>query len=194
MFRPRALAGGKTKAGKLSSNIRKDNYKPESGKESVINGDGKLLKNPTDAKPASSGNAPKRRMTFGGLRSDKRGEIYKSQRRPSFMATLGNRAVKVAEAATKATRRLSITGNNGRGFELVAIGVSLQELSPKGRIGLQRKATNRKYAWTLILHATSSSLYCYLMSNFCCKRYINIHSIVSFGVFLRNGISAGSQN
>lgn len=63
--------------------------------------------------------APKRRMTFGGIRSDKRGEVYKAQRRPSFLEGVGRKAVGVAEAATKATRRLSFQGNN----ELVAIGV-----------------------------------------------------------------------
>lgn len=68
--------------------------------------------------------APKRRMTFGGLRSDRKGTVYTAQRRPNFVATLRQRVKKVAEVATGAARRLSIQGNNGQGFELVAIGVS----------------------------------------------------------------------
>ncbi len=65
--------------------------------------------------------APKRRMTFGGIRSDKRGEVYSAQRRPSFLQGVKRQAVGVAEAAAKATRRLSFQGNS----ELVAIGVRL---------------------------------------------------------------------
>lgn len=69
--------------------------------------------------------APNRRMTFGGLRSDTKGEVFNAHRRPSFLETLKKQAVDAAVVATKATRRLSITGNNGQGFELVAIGVRL---------------------------------------------------------------------
>lgn len=39
------------------------------------------------------------------------------------MSNLGKRVVKAAEVATKAARRISIAGNNGQGFELVAIEV-----------------------------------------------------------------------
>lgn len=76
-------------------------------------------------KAADGGNispfAPKRRMTFGGIRSDKRGEVYSAQRRPSFLEGVKRQAVGVVEAAAKATRRLSFQGNS----ELVAIGVRL---------------------------------------------------------------------
>lgn len=88
------------------------------------------LKNPVSKHASAdlppSGNLPTRRMTFGGLRSDKAGETYKMHRRPSFLASLRQKAVKVAEVATKATRRLSIAGNGGQGFALVAIGVSVE--------------------------------------------------------------------
>ncbi|CAM9685458.1 unnamed protein product, partial [Ectocarpus sp. 13 AM-2016] len=81
----------------------------------------------------STGSAPKRRMTFGGFRSDKRGEVYKEQRRPSFLEDIGRRATEMAEAAAKATRRISIHGNNGQGFELVAIGDRKQSTHETGR-------------------------------------------------------------
>lgn len=95
------------------------------------NGDKKATLKKTVGKHASadlppSGNLPSRRMTFGGLRSDKAGETYKTHRKPSFLASLRQKAIKVAEVATKATRRLSITGNGGQGFALVSIGVSGQ--------------------------------------------------------------------
>lgn len=41
------------------------------------------------------------------------------------MATLMKRTSKVVKVATKAVRRLSIVGNNGQGFELVAIQVRM---------------------------------------------------------------------
>ncbi|CAM9857880.1 unnamed protein product, partial [Ectocarpus fasciculatus] len=82
---------------------------------------------------APKGSAPKRRMTFGGIRSDKRGEVYKEQRRPSFLKDIGRRATEVAEAAAKATRKISIHGNNGQGFELVAIGDRKQSTHEDGR-------------------------------------------------------------
>lgn len=65
--------------------------------------------------------APKRRMTFGGIRSDKRGEVYKAHRRPSFLEGVGRRAVGAVETAAKVARRLSFQGNS----ELVAVGVRL---------------------------------------------------------------------
>lgn len=67
--------------------------------------------------------APKRRMTFGGIRSDKRGEVYKAQRRPSFLEGVGQRAVVAAETAAKVARRFSFQGNT----ELVAVGVRLRQ-------------------------------------------------------------------
>ena len=63
-------------------------------------------------------------MTFSGYKADERSAVYKPQRRPSFLEKAGKRAVKVAVAATKATRKFSFYGNNGEGAELVAIGVS----------------------------------------------------------------------
>lgn len=108
----------------LSYNSSTDSADTEGGEVAGRNDRGKQTHHSKDTTPL--GNAPKRRMTFGGFRSDKKGEIYKAQRRPSFMEKVAKRAVGAAEAAVKATR-LSIQGNNGQGFELVAIGVSDSE-------------------------------------------------------------------
>ncbi|CAM9232176.1 unnamed protein product [Choristocarpus tenellus] len=49
-------------------------------------------------------------MTFGGLRSDKRGEVYSSQRRPSFLQNIGN----IAGIAIMNARKMSVkrSGSN----------------------------------------------------------------------------------
>ena len=67
-----------------------------------------------------SNSVPPRRMTFSGYKAGERSALYKPQRRPSFLEKAGKRAVEVAVAATKATRKLSLYGNNGEGAELVA--------------------------------------------------------------------------
>lgn len=91
----------------------------ETGKRQGLSRDPPFKNGATGAKTAASPFVPKRRMTFGGIRSDKRGEIYKAQRRPSFLEDVGRRAVGVAETAAKVARRLSFQGNT----ELVAVGV-----------------------------------------------------------------------
>lgn len=73
-------------------------------------------------------------------------QVYKEQRRPSFLKDIGRRATEMAEATAKATRRISIHGNNGQGFELVAIGVSLEV----------------DYRWWLLLPSTGKSGYRYV--------------------------------
>lgn len=98
-------------------------------------GEGSTYGKPSPLLPSHS--VPPRRMTFSGYKADERSKVYKPQRRPSFLEKAGKRAVKVAVAATRATRRLSFYGN-GEGAELVAIGVSpairlpsLQRISKK---------------------------------------------------------------
>lgn len=120
----RSLAPGYHRPGsKLGNNASIDEPDPDddlgSGKNTHM-----LSRGAESPEKPHSGSIVGRRMTFGGLRSDKRGETYKTQRRPSFMANLGQRAVQAAAVATRATRRLSIHGKDGQGFELVAIAVS----------------------------------------------------------------------
>lgn len=104
----------------LSSNTTTDDEgDDETGKRRGPSRDPPFKNGATGAKTAASPFAPKRRMTFGGIRSDKRGEIYKAQRRPSFLEGVGQRAVGAAETAAKAVRRLSFQGNT----ELVPVSV-----------------------------------------------------------------------
>ncbi|CAM9128076.1 unnamed protein product [Discosporangium mesarthrocarpum] len=67
-------------------------------------------------------------MTFGGLRSDKRGKIYTAQRRPSFLKSLG----------AKVTQRLHINRIVGsQGTELVPIQVRERKRNSFGINGQQ---------------------------------------------------------
>lgn len=98
----------------------------DSGRKSGTGGGGGGGVGSTYGKPSPlspSHSVPPRRMTFSGYKADERSKVYKPQRRPSFLEKAGKRAVKVAVAATRATRRLSFYGN-GEGAELVAIEVS----------------------------------------------------------------------
>ena len=127
MFRGRAGGQGREKghrqmASELSSNTTTDDEGDDPGKQKRqgLPRDSPFKNVATGAKTVSP-LAPKRRMTFGGIRSDKRGEVYKAQRRPSFLEGVGRRAVGVAETAAKVARRLSFQGNT----ELVAVAVRL---------------------------------------------------------------------
>lgn len=97
-----------------------DEGNAETGKRQGLSRD-PLGENGATGVKATSPFAPKRRMTFGGIRSDKRGEVYKAQRRPSFLEGVGRRATGAAEKAAKVARRFSFQGNS----ELVAVGVRL---------------------------------------------------------------------
>lgn len=126
MFRGRAGWQGRNKGhrqvlSELSSNTTTDDEgDTETGKREGPPR-GSPFQNGANGAKTISPFAPKRRMTFGGIRSDKRGEIYKAQRRPSFLDSVGRRAVGAAETAAKAVRRLSFQGNT----ELVAVAVRL---------------------------------------------------------------------
>lgn len=126
MFKSRAPGHRPMVFSELSYNTTSDDSDTEGGGEDKKGANIKTAKKHANADLPASGTLPARRMTFGGLRSDKAGEVYKSHRRPSFLASVGKKVAKVVEVATKATRRLSIAGNGGQGFELVAIGVSGQ--------------------------------------------------------------------
>lgn len=114
----------KPELSELSYNTTTDESEGDSGRKSdKAGGGGSTYGKPSPVLPSHS--VQPRRMTFSGYKAGDRSAAYKPQRRPSFLEKAGQRAVKVAVAATKATRRLSFYGNN-EGPELVAIGVSLE--------------------------------------------------------------------
>lgn len=130
MFRGRAGGHGREKGhrqilSELSSNTTTDDEgdgdDPEKGKQQGLSRD-PTFKNGAAGAARVSPFAPKRRMTFGGIRSDKRGEVYQAQRRPSFLEGVGRRAAGAAETAAKVARRFSFQGNT----ELVAVAVRLR--------------------------------------------------------------------